>query len=565
MSAYSVTHGGGVSLSTAPPTSGVASLSKWSVTDRKELPFTSDVKTIHVYDFDNTLFLSPLPNPRLWNSATLGQLQNIDVFVNGGWWHDSRLLAATGEGVEKEEARAWEGWWNEHIVSLVKLSMTQKDTLTILLTGRSVKGFSKLIQQIVAAKKLEFDMICLKPEVGHEGEKIRNTKDFKTMLLSKIMDTYVYAEELRIYEDRVAHVRAFENFFQEYNERITKAGRKPVAADVVQVAALTHTLDPVTEVAEIQKLINDHNIHLRREGGAGMSPLHIKKQVFFTGYLLSQMTTNKLLEVFPLPNDEDIRTLASNIMICHRRASQAMLNKVGGIGNQIEFEVIGIGSWQDRIWAALIRPVDPKAKFHTEFQKPIVVLGHKRGTKLVDAKFITKWQDVEPGFTFVGKVEEKVLLRIETEDETLRSEMEWKKSYHQNQRNFHYHQNRGDGDQRDQHHHHYHHHPHQSGFRGGHGGGDGNRSGFGGDGHRGGYSGDGHRGGYGGDGNRGGYGDGQMDNHGRHGHDGYHGGHGQGGGNERGGQSGGRGARKRNNHGFDDRRPAGGRGRRHWD
>lgn len=530
------------------------------------------MRTIHVYDFDNTLFLSPLPNPKLWNGTTIGQLQNIDIFVNGGWWHDSRMLAATGEGVEKEEARAWEGWWNEHIASLVELSMAQKDTLTILLTGRSVKGFSGLIQQMVAAKKLEFDMICLKPEVGPEGEKIRNTKDFKTTLLSKVMDTYVHAEDLKIYEDRIAHVHAFENFFREYNERIARAGRRPVATDVVQVAALTHTLDPVTEVAEIQKLVNDHNIHLRQEGGPGMSPLHIKKQVFFTGYLLSQKITNKLLEIFPLPSDEDIHTLASSIMICPRRASQAILNKVGGIGSQVEFEVIGIGSWQDRVWAALLRPVDPKAKIHTESPKPIIVLGHRRGLKPKDARLITKWQDVEPGFTFVGKVEEKMLLRIESEEETLRSEMEWKRNYHQNQRNFHHH-NRGDGDQRDQYHH-YHHHHHQSGFRGGHGvvdgnrggyGGDGHRGGYGGDGHRGGYGGDGYRGGYGGDGHRSGYGDGQVDNHGRHGHDGYHGGHGQGGGNDRGGQGGGRGGRKRNNHGFDDRRPTGGRVRRHWD
>ncbi len=26
------------------------------------------------------------------------------------------MLEATGEGIEKEESRAWAGWWNEHIV-----------------------------------------------------------------------------------------------------------------------------------------------------------------------------------------------------------------------------------------------------------------------------------------------------------------------------------------------------------------------------------------------------------------------------------------------------------------
>ena len=39
-----------------------------------------------------------------------------DAFVNGGWWHDASILAATGEGLEKEEPKGWKGWWNEQIV-----------------------------------------------------------------------------------------------------------------------------------------------------------------------------------------------------------------------------------------------------------------------------------------------------------------------------------------------------------------------------------------------------------------------------------------------------------------
>lgn len=62
------------------------------------------------------VFQSPLPNPKLWHAQTIGHLQRPECFVNGGWWHDARILAATGQGLEKEEPRAWEGWWNEHIV-----------------------------------------------------------------------------------------------------------------------------------------------------------------------------------------------------------------------------------------------------------------------------------------------------------------------------------------------------------------------------------------------------------------------------------------------------------------
>lgn len=57
-----------------------------------------------------------MPNRQLWKGEVIGTLQSQDAFLNGGWWHDSNILAATGEGIEKEEPKAWEGWWNEQIV-----------------------------------------------------------------------------------------------------------------------------------------------------------------------------------------------------------------------------------------------------------------------------------------------------------------------------------------------------------------------------------------------------------------------------------------------------------------
>lgn len=62
------------------------------------------------------VFLSPLPNPQLWVGHTLGFLQSNDCFTNGGWWHDARILQATGGGIEVEEPKGWRGWWNEQIV-----------------------------------------------------------------------------------------------------------------------------------------------------------------------------------------------------------------------------------------------------------------------------------------------------------------------------------------------------------------------------------------------------------------------------------------------------------------
>jgi len=88
-------------------------------------------------------------------------------------------------------------------VQLVELSMQQKDALTVLLTGRSEAGFADIIKRMVASKKLEFDLICLKPEVGPNSQRFASTMDFKQNFLEDLVLTYKQADEIRVYEDRV--------------------------------------------------------------------------------------------------------------------------------------------------------------------------------------------------------------------------------------------------------------------------------------------------------------------------------------------------------------------------
>ncbi|KAL9122097.1 MAG: hypothetical protein Q9187_001342 [Circinaria calcarea] len=87
-------------------------------------------------------------------------------------------------------------------VSLVELSMRQKDALTVLLTGRGEHNFGDLIKRMVASKKLEFDMICLKQRIGPVGQRFSSTMHYKQQLLEDIVHTYKDAEEIKVYEDR---------------------------------------------------------------------------------------------------------------------------------------------------------------------------------------------------------------------------------------------------------------------------------------------------------------------------------------------------------------------------
>ncbi|PLN80500.1 hypothetical protein BDW42DRAFT_186077 [Aspergillus taichungensis] len=414
-------------------------LRRWSIANR-ELPPISQIKAIHVYDFDNTLFLSPLPNPQIWNGPTIGFLQAYESFANGGWWHDPNLLSATGEGAEKEEPRGWAGWWNEQIVQLVKLSMEQKDAVTVLLTGRGESGFEDIVKRMIKSRNLEFDLICLKPEVGPNNEMFSTTMEFKQTFLSDLIFTYEQADEIRVYEDRVKHVKHFREFFESLNRGLQFSNpRKPLSAEVIQVAEGTLYLPPVTETAEVQRMINAHNLSLRDPALSRIkSPygrLRIKRTIFYTGYLISNADSNHLIgqilnPMLPpgLAESNDLKYMANSILITPRPAPRSILDKVGGIGKKHSWQVTGTAVFENKIWAARLAPVPANEKFYTENPQPLVVLALRKGARPIDAGKIQNWHPVpaDKALKFDTVVGEKVVLRVEEENP---NEGEWESQF----------------------------------------------------------------------------------------------------------------------------------------
>jgi hypothetical protein len=373
------------------------------------------------------VFKTPLPNPKLWNGPTIGTLSNPDAFVNGGWWHDSRILAATGEGLAKEEQRAWNGWWNDKIVELIHLSNKQKDALCVLLTGRSESGFGELIKRMVASKGLEFDLVTLKPAVGPNNERFANTMVFKQVFLEALMETYKHAEEIRIYEDRIKHVKGFRDFLDEYNIRKLNGIEGPITrgtinGEVIHVVDMATYLDPIVEVAEVQQIITEHNAALsKKRRGARGERLAIKKTVFYTGYMINNADTQRLLTLAQTPQnlpEGDLKFHANNIMICPRPCPAALLDKIGGMGSKMTWEVTGTACFENTIWAVRVKPIPASAKIHTGDPVPLVVLALRKGARHVDAGKIQKWLPVpqDKAFQFETTVAEKILLRIEGED-----------------------------------------------------------------------------------------------------------------------------------------------------
>ncbi|KAF9892964.1 hypothetical protein FE257_000556 [Aspergillus nanangensis] len=495
------------------PSHTITGLKRWSIANRdlpgKAIDFPSDfvsyrcanrvlflrshtavsqIKAIHVYDFDNTLFLSPLPNPQLWNGPTIGFMQAYESFANGSWWHDPHLLAATGEGVEKEEPRAWKGWWNENIVQLVELSMKQKDALTVLLTGRSESGFSELIKRMVKSKKLEFDLICLKPEVGPNGERFSTTMAFKQSFLEDLILTYEQADEIRVYEDRPKHAKAFREFLDQLGRNVQSthvpSPRKSFNPEVIQVVEGTLYLSPVTETAEVQRMINSHNLAIRNPSFNGAkSPfgrLRIKRTIFYTGYLISSVDSSRLITQYLNPmlpsglaESNDMKYMANSVLITPRPAPRSILNKVGGIGKKINWQVNGTAVFDNKLWAVRLTPVPATEKYFTENPEPVVVLAVRKGARPIDVGKIQMWNPVatDKALTLETVVGEKVVLRVEEENP---NEGEWESQFPNKNNKRRHQQERDDEDappsgrsqyhprQRGNPHHHHHHHHHNN-------------------------------------------------------------------------------------------------------
>ncbi|KAK5105113.1 hypothetical protein LTS08_001387 [Lithohypha guttulata] len=414
-------------------TNTINGLKRWS-SKPKHLPDIDTVKNIHVYDFDNTLFSSPLPNPQLWHPSTIGLLQAYEVFAHGGWWHNPDILAATGEGIEVEEPRAWNGWWNEVIVQLVESSMQEKGTLTVLLTGRGETNFAELVNRMANSKQLDFDMVVLKPEVGPNQQQFSSTMDFKQAYLRDLVLTYRFADNIRIYEDRVKHVKGFRDFMERFNKSFLAQVVDPAlaersttcTAEVIHVCELKCALDPQTEIMAVQKAINQHNRVIKSGAPNPTRALEkfyrIHEQFLYFGYLINQTDSARLITLCNasahLIDSGEVKYMASSILIVPYYPRKDILEKVGGRGTKITWQVTGVAKFEDRIWAARVAPISDKP-IYTQDETPMVILAIRKGSRQIDANRIKNWQppSEDKKYIFETVAEDKVMLKLEELDE----------------------------------------------------------------------------------------------------------------------------------------------------
>jgi hypothetical protein len=209
-----------------------------------------------------------------------------------------------------------------------------------------------------------------------------------------------------------------------------EAPRMPMTAEVIQVSEDTRYLDPATEIAEVQRMINSHNLSLRNTSGP-KDRIRIKRTVFYTGYLLSSQDSHKMVEGLLVPllppgmsEANNLKYMANSILISPRPAPKSILEKIGGMGKKLSWQVTGTGCYENRVWAARVRPIPATETIHTENSTPLIVLAVRKGSRPIDAGKIQNWHPVpaETAMTFEAVIGEKVVLRVEADSH---QEGEW--------------------------------------------------------------------------------------------------------------------------------------------
>ncbi|KAI8370399.1 uncharacterized protein BYT42DRAFT_582251 [Radiomyces spectabilis] len=217
--------------------------------------------TLEIFDFDSTLFLSPLLSPQMWHSSLI-KLITTENLLGPGWWRDTRSLELGP--LDELKKSAWANFWNESVVESARKAIQDPNKLVVVLTGRRYHPFHHLIDAMLKAKGLQFDIIGLRPdpesddadELGFNTQPnvFDTTMEFKSLFLINMLANVPSLENVIMWDDRVSHVRWFRNYMKTMvAEGLIKHGQ------MIDVHAVRPRYNPKWEYAVVNNILETHN------------------------------------------------------------------------------------------------------------------------------------------------------------------------------------------------------------------------------------------------------------------------------------------------------------------
>ena len=197
---------------------------------------------LHVFDFDGTLFRSPLP-PDWWKTK-----------IRKTWWiHQDSL----GRPCVPDKPDA--SWWVNSTVAAAKQSIADPDVLAILCTGRSgtVGSFRYRVPELLSQRGLNFDKVYLNPEGSQ-------TANYKKRVLLELLRRYPDIDTVQIWEDRSNHLTEFESFITQRGIRcvthlVSEAPKEPLCGPETYDLPDPYAEDPARRIASqwVRKVLTE--------------------------------------------------------------------------------------------------------------------------------------------------------------------------------------------------------------------------------------------------------------------------------------------------------------------
>lgn len=359
-----------------------------------DTPPVEKIKRIDIYDFDNTLFYSPCPNPNLFNERTVGTLVNSDMLSFGGWWAEPLIFKNVGQGWDVESKRQWESFWNKDIEDLLKLSYEQEDTLAIVMTGRKSHSFTDFIKEVLKSRGIEYNGLMLK-----KGS-FETTINYKTQVLTDILDHYEHIEKIAIYDDRPSQLKGFQKCLNEYIEAV----RPELIYNLVPVTPEVKYLQPKTERKIIEEILEQHNVLVDQGKSSGkLGKVSLRRSFFYSAYLVevdskAELITyilNKFSDTFTLEFQKKLKFQLDFIPITKNKVSKSLEIELSNEPVH-EWRVTELGNLNDEFFAVNVVPVSQSVPIKTLFDPPFLSFAttKKSISGLEEFEKITDWEPI---------------------------------------------------------------------------------------------------------------------------------------------------------------------------
>lgn len=350
------------------------------------------------------------------------------------------------------------------MVQTAKRSFEDPDVLTVLLTGRST-AYIDLITRILESKDLHFDLVVLKPKKGR-GES-NSTLTFKYSFIDAILHLGESIDEVDIYEDRAPHRDAFENYLKNWRRvkdtmeeddgikmesvELEKDPEERLKAFKVHFVEMPFIyLDEAVEESLIRNMLEETN---KTDMADDPDEYVLEKQVFNLGYAVESADFERLFETYfnqsmeESPSDRhEWRRIRQPSVFIHFNVAPHILNRVGGYGKQVEFEITHLGI-SDKVLALSLTPTasfhqtidesgntvlqkDSRLRYWSKNEIPVLVLATRNGGKPIDANYLKTWTAIPPSIEnrrFLGRVaakQEISIKQVSKEEAKVRKEAE---------------------------------------------------------------------------------------------------------------------------------------------